>query len=91
MPSIRLPHPLEMHTGGLSEVSVTGATVSDAMRDLVRRHPALAEIFFDSYTDELHGFITLYLNDEDIRFRQGLDTPVTSGDCILIIPIVAGG
>lgn len=91
MPIIHLPHPLESHTGGEQDVRVKGRTVEGAMRALVAQYPTLKESLFDSLTDELHGYINLYLNDEDIRFQGGMDASVSEDDRILIIPIVAGG
>ena len=88
--TIQIPTPLRRFTGEQGEVSVDGGTVGDAMRELVRLHPALARHL---YTDggELRSFVNLFLNDEDVRHLGRDGTPVKPGDVLSIIPSIAGG
>lgn len=87
---IQIPTPLRGFAGGQGEVEVEGATVGEALSDLTRRHPELARHL---YTDDgaLRSFVNVFLNDEDSRHLEGLDTPVQAGDSLLIIPSIAGG
>jgi molybdopterin synthase sulfur carrier subunit len=87
---IRVPGPLRRLTGGDAEVSVDGTTVSDALRDLVVRYPGFHDRLYDG-EGKLRQFINIYVNDSDIRFSQGLETPVGERDELSIVPAVAGG
>ncbi len=87
---IRVPGPLRRLTGGDAEVSVEGATVSDALRDLEVRYPGFHDRLYDG-DGKLRQFINIYVNDSDIRFTQGLETPVGERDELSIVPAVAGG
>ena len=86
---IEIPSPLREHTGGLVEVSVTGITVQAALDDLVRQYPSVGPKLFDG--GKLRPYINVFVNDEDIRYLDEMDTPVTSGVVIALIPAVAGG
>jgi sulfur-carrier protein len=86
---ILVPTPLRPHTDGASAVDVDGETVKSALAALGARYPALVERMFDG--DQLKRFLNLYLNDEDVRFLNELDTVVKEGDELAIIPAVAGG
>jgi sulfur-carrier protein len=90
MSKVRIPTPLRKLTDGQEEVAVTGATVRAALDDLDRLHPGIkARICDDS--GAVRKFINVFANDEDIRFLQGLDTPIGERDEISIVPAIAGG
>ncbi|MDH4143910.1 MAG: MoaD/ThiS family protein [Acidimicrobiia bacterium] len=88
--SVRLPTVLRPHAGGASTVAVEGATVGEVVKDLASRFPAMAPNLFDD-GGSLQRFVNLYVNDEDIRYLDKLDTPVTDRDEVTILPAVAGG
>jgi molybdopterin synthase sulfur carrier subunit len=90
MPSVRVPPVLRQHTGGAIEVTVSGDTIGAVLEALVAEHPdTKAQIF--SEEGELNRFVNIYLNDEDVRVLDGLDTPVSDTDTIMILPAMAGG
>ena len=86
---VLIPTPLRPHTDGAATVDVEGTTVKTAHDALGFKHPALVERMFDG--EKLKRFLNLYLNDEDVRFLDELNTAVKSGDELAIIPAVAGG
>lgn len=87
---VRIPTPLRAATGGASEVSVNAASIRELVESLDRAHPGLrARICDDS--GEIRRFVNVFVGDEDIRFLKGLDTPLTDGVQVSIIPAVAGG
>lgn len=86
---ILIPTPLRPHTDGAAAVDVEGATVKSVLDALGTKHPALILRMFDG--DQLKRFLNLYLNDEDVRFLNELNTVVKDGDELAIIPAVAGG
>jgi sulfur-carrier protein len=88
--TVRVPGPLRRLTNGSAEVQVEGATVSQALQDLESRYPGFADRLYDP-SGSLRQFINIYLNDSDIRFGQGLETPVGENDDLSIVPAVAGG
>jgi molybdopterin synthase sulfur carrier subunit len=87
---VRIPTPLRSATDGAAEVLVEPATVSDALGELEGRYPAIKGRLRDE-TGELRRFVNLYVNGEDVRFLQGLETRLTAGDELSIVPAVAGG
>jgi sulfur-carrier protein len=87
---VRVPGPLRRLTAGDPEVTVEGATVSDALGDLEHRYPGFHDRLYDA-DGKLRQFINIYVNDADIRFNQGLETPVGERDELSIVPAVAGG
>ena len=89
MPQIRIPTPLRPHAGGLDSIAVQGSTVAEVLSDLGRQYPALRERIFDG--EALRRFVNVYVNDEDIRYLDDLNTAVAEKDEISIIPAVAGG
>ena len=89
MPVVRIPTVLRKHTDDQAKVEAAGATVGEVFGDLVGRHPGLEEQLFDG--DSVRGFINVYVEDEDIRYIDGLATPVESDSEIAIMPAVAGG
>lgn len=90
MAVIRIPGPLRKHTDGQAEVTVEGQTVSGVLQALESRFPDIHDRLYDP-AGELRPFINIYLNEADIRFDQGLATPVSDSDDLSIVPAVAGG
>ena len=90
MPTVKIPPVLRAHTGGEAEVSADGATVGDVLRSLADRHPDTAAQLF-SPDGELNRYVNVYLNDEDVRVLDGLETPVSDDDTLVILPAMAGG
>ena len=88
--TIRIPTQLRALAGGDSEVTVEAATVSEALKALDAQHSGFAERLFDE-SGELRRFVNVFVADEDIRFMQGIDTPLDDGTVVSIIPAVAGG
>lgn len=88
--TVRVPGPLRRLTAGQPEVEVEGATVSEALRSLNDRFPGFDDRLYDG-DGKLRQFINIYLNDSDIRFGQGLETPIAENDDLSIVPAVAGG
>lgn len=87
---VRVPTQLRSLAGGASEVAVPGATVGEALKSLDAAHPGFAERLFDD-SGALRRFVNVFVADEDIRFLEGLDTPVPEGSVVSIVPAVAGG
>ena len=87
---VRIPTQLRTLTGGAAEVEATGGTVADVVGSLESLHPGIAERLLDG-EGTLRRFINLYVNDEDVRFQEGLATPVPERGTVSIIPAVAGG
>jgi sulfur-carrier protein len=86
---VQIPTPMRQHTGGQATVEVGGGTVQAVLKDLEAKCPGIGARLFDGA--QVRRFINVYLNDEDIRYLQNLDTPVKDGDELAIIPAVAGG
>ena len=89
MPVVRIPTVLRRHTDGEAKVSADGDTVGAVFRSLVAEYPGLEDQIFDG--EEVRGFINVYVDDEDIRYIDGLKTPVDEDVEIAIMPAVAGG
>jgi molybdopterin converting factor small subunit len=87
---IRLPTVLRQHAGGQATVQANGATLADALEDLVRQFPGLADKVVTT-DGTLHKFVNVYVNDDDVRYLDKLDTKVGDDDTISILPAVAGG
>jgi sulfur-carrier protein len=88
--TVRIPTALRTLTAGASEVSVDGSTVGEILKGLDAAHPGMGERLFDE-AGALRRFVNVFLADEDIRFLDGLSTPVAEGQALSIIPAVAGG
>ncbi|MEX2554907.1 MAG: MoaD/ThiS family protein [Actinomycetota bacterium] len=87
---VRIPTILRKHTGGAKAVEAKGSTLREVVDELDANHPGIkGAIVTDA--GEIHRFINIYLNDEDIRFSGALETPVADGDVVSILPAVAGG
>lgn len=87
---IRIPTPLRPLTNGQNEVQETGASVREVLDNLTSRFPGIRERLMDE-KGELRRFINIYVNEEDIRFREGVQTSLKEGDEMSIIPAIAGG
>ena len=87
---VRIPTPLRGATDGASELSSSAGTVLALIEDLETRYPAIKGRLRDD-EGELRRFVNLYVNGEDVRFRDGLSTSLASGDELSIVPAVAGG
>ena len=88
--TVRIPTQLRTLTGGAGEVAVDGSTVGEALKALDAAHVGFAErLFADDGT--LRRFVNVFVADEDVRFLQGLETPVADGQTVSIVPAVAGG
>lgn len=90
MTRIRIPPVLRTQVGGQKEVEASGATVGELLNDLVARHPQMAEQLLTP-DGSLHRFVNVYLNGQDVRYLQLLDTPVGERDALIILPAMAGG
>jgi MoaD family protein len=90
---VRIPTILRTYTGGEKAVSGEGATLSEVIEHLESNHPGIKERLVDSADgqDDLRRFVNVYVNDEDVRFTGGLDTSVSDGDQVVVLPAVAGG
>ena len=88
--TVRVPTTLRTLTGGASEVELEGATVGEVLTALEAAHPGFKDRLLDG-DGGLRRFVNLYVADDDVRFREGLDTPVAAGETVSIIPAVAGG
>jgi sulfur-carrier protein len=88
--TIRIPTQLRTFTGGAGEVQVEAASVGDALKALDAAHPGLADRLFDD-SGQLRRFVNVFLADEDVRFLEGLATPIAEGQTLSIVPAVAGG
>jgi len=88
--TVRIPTTLRPLTAGESEVSLEPGTVGDVLAALEAVHPGFRERLID---DEggLRRFVNLFVSDDDVRFMEGLDTPVSDGETLSIVPAVAGG
>ena len=89
MTLVRVPPVLRTEAGGVREVEADGATVREVMEDLSRRLPALGSRVYRA--GELQPFVNVYVDGEDVRTRDGLDTPVTSASTVILLPAMAGG
>jgi len=86
---VSIPTILRTYTGGAKTVSASGATLKAVVDDLEANNPGIADRLVDEAG--LRRFVNVYLNDEDVRFLSGLDTEVSDGDSVTILPAVAGG
>jgi MoaD family protein len=90
--TVSVPTILRSHTGGEKRVSATGSTLQDVISDLESNYSGISDRLVDSANPgKLHRFVNIYVNDEDVRFSGGLDTEISDGDSVTILPAVAGG
>jgi molybdopterin synthase sulfur carrier subunit len=90
MPTIKVPPVLRQQTDGEAEVRVEGGTVGDTLRALAERFPSTKDQLFSPEGD-LNRYVNVYLNDEDVRVLDGLETSVADTDTVVILPAMAGG
>jgi sulfur-carrier protein len=90
MSTVKIPPVLRASVGGAKEVEAFGASVGDVLRSLAEQHPATESQLFSEEGD-LNRYVNVYLNDEDVRVLDGLDTSVSESDTIVILPAMAGG
>jgi molybdopterin synthase sulfur carrier subunit len=90
MATVRIPPVLRPKTGGAPEVEAAGDNVGDVLRTLTSEHPDTSSQLFGE-DGELNRYVNVYLNDEDVRVLDGLDTAVKDGDTVVILPAMAGG
>jgi sulfur-carrier protein len=88
--TVRLPTIMRSHAGGQSEIKAQGSTIGEVVDDIVKQFPGTAT-HLRAPDGGVHKFVNLYLNDEDVRYLQKLDTPVKDDDVVSILPAVAGG
>jgi sulfur-carrier protein len=86
---VRIPTILRTYTDGARAVEASGDTLRAVIVDLEANHPGIQERIVDDAG--LRRFVNVYLNDEDVRFLDGIDTQVTDGDVVTVLPAVAGG
>lgn len=90
MIKVRIPTPLRRLTGGKGEVDLEGTNIAALINTLETEFPGMKERLCDE-EGAVRRFVNIYVNEEDIRFHQGLETPVAEGDEVSIIPAIAGG
>ena len=88
--TVRIPTTMRPISGGASTVQDEGYTLRDVLVALNAAHNGFSERLFDD-AGELHKFVNIFVSDDDVRYMNGLDTPVKDGDTVSIIPAVAGG
>ena len=88
--TVRIPTILRTYTNGDAEVAATGANLQEVINDLEANYPGIAARVLDD-NGQLRRFVNIYVNDDDVRFIEGLASPTADGAHISIIPAVAGG
>ena len=89
MSTVRIPPVLRETVGGSRVVTATGGTVAEVLDDLFSSYPALRDRVTEA--GELSRFVNVYVNDRDVRYRDGLATPVGEDDTVILLPAMAGG
>jgi sulfur-carrier protein len=87
---VRVPTVLRKHTDGEKKVTAQGSTLRELVGNLEQSHAGLGAALVDE-SGALHRFINVYVNDEDVRYLGGIETPLNDGDTVSILPAVAGG
>jgi MoaD family protein len=90
MTAVRIPPVLRAQAGNQKRVEVGGATVGQALESLLEQHPGLREQVFTA-DGSLNRFVNVYVNGRDVRYEQGLETPVAAADEVILLPAMAGG
>jgi sulfur-carrier protein len=88
--TVKIPPVLRSSVGGLKEVEAPGGDVGEVLRSVVAQHPATESQLF-AEDGGLNRYVNVYLNDEDVRVLEGLETSVSAGDRVVILPAMAGG
>ena len=86
---VRIPTILRTYTGGAKVVEGSGSTLGELIKNLDAAHAGIGDRLLDG--EKLRRFVNVYLNDEDVRFLGGLETPIKDGDTVTVLPAVAGG
>ncbi len=89
MSTVRIPPVLRGEAGGAREVEASGGTVRELLEDLTERLPALGRRVFEA--GEIQSFVNVYVDGEDVRTRDGLETPVRESSTVILLPAMAGG
>ena len=89
MSLVRVPPVLREEAGGAREVQAAGSTVRELLEDLVARLPALGTRIYGE--GQIRSFVNVYVDGEDVRTRNGLDTPVRESSTVILLPAMAGG
>jgi len=90
MTAVRLPPVLRQYAGDAKQVDATGGTLGQVVDQLVQEHPGLrGQLLTDD--GQLHRFVNVYLNGQDVRYLSGLETPVGERDTLIVLPAMAGG
>ena len=89
MVAVRIPPTLRAEVGGAREIRAQGDTVADVLDDIVVRYPALGSQLLEG--GDLASYVNVYVGGEDIRTRDGVDTPVADGAQVILLPALAGG
>jgi molybdopterin synthase sulfur carrier subunit len=87
--TVSVPTILRSHTGGEKRVTASGDTLQAVIDDLEASYSGISQRLVEN--GKLHRFVNIYVNDEDVRFSGGLDTAISDGDSVTILPAVAGG
>jgi molybdopterin synthase sulfur carrier subunit len=87
---LKVPTQLRQLTGGAAELDVEAASIRELLEKVGGDHPELLERVLDE-GGEIRRFVNLYVGDEDVRFLDGIDTPLKDGEVVVILPAVAGG
>lgn len=87
---VRIPTPLRKLTDGQAQVEIEASDLRGAVKALESAHPGIGERLLDE-DGNLRRFVNVFVRDEDVRFQDGLDTPLADGDTVSIVPAVAGG
>jgi sulfur-carrier protein len=88
--TVKIPPVLRSYTGGEKEVAAEGSNVGEVLRALAQQHPDTERQLFGD-DGSLNRYVNVYLNDEDVRVLDGLETAVKPGDTLVILPAMAGG
>ena len=90
---VRIPTILRTYTGGEKAVEASGSTLGELIDDLESNHPGIKDRLIEDKdgSSDLRRFVNLYVNDEDVRFTGGLETGLSDGDQVVVLPAVAGG
>jgi molybdopterin synthase sulfur carrier subunit len=86
---VNIPTPMRQHTEGKPSVEATGGTVKQVLENLGQKFPGISGRLFEN--GQVRRFVNIYVNDEDVRYLDNMDTAVKDGDVVSIIPAVAGG
>jgi molybdopterin synthase sulfur carrier subunit len=90
MATVKIPTPMRRHVGGASTVKIEGARVREVLANLQGQYPTIGERIFEP-DGKVKSYVNIFLNNEDIRFLNGLDTPLRDNDTVVLLPALAGG